>query len=316
MSGIHAMNVGGIDLNLLKVLAALLEERSVTAAGRRIGLSQPATSNALRRLRDLIGDPLLVRGPNGGLELTPHAETLLEPVQRAVAAVADAFRPPVEFNSQRAQLTVRLAATDIAALAVLPDLLCALAREAPGIDLVVRTADHDQVNAWLQSGEVALALGVFWAPPPNALKRPLLMEEFVLLVRPGHPLQEGELTPERLAAFPAILVAPGGSPRGIADAALAALDLRRRVAVAVPHFLLAPHLVRDSDLTVVFPRSLAVAAGAPLGLTILPLPLDIGPFMVEMMWLTRTDADPALAWLRARIAEVAERRGAGNRWRT
>jgi DNA-binding transcriptional LysR family regulator len=82
-------------------------------------------------------------------------------VQRAVAAVADAFRPPVEFNPQHAQLTVRLAATDIAALAVLPDLLCALAREAPGIDLVVRTADHDQVNAWLQSGEVALALGVF-----------------------------------------------------------------------------------------------------------------------------------------------------------
>jgi DNA-binding transcriptional LysR family regulator len=78
-----------------------------------------------------------------------------------VAAVADAFRPPVEFDPQRAQLTVRLAATDIAALAVLPDLLCAVAREGPGIDLVVRTADHDQVNAWLQSGEVALALGVF-----------------------------------------------------------------------------------------------------------------------------------------------------------
>ena len=98
MSGIQPMNVGGIDLNLLKVLAALLEERSVTAAGRRIGLSQPATSNALRRLRELIGDPLLVRGSNGGLELTPHAETLLEPVQRAVAAVADAFRPPVAFD--------------------------------------------------------------------------------------------------------------------------------------------------------------------------------------------------------------------------
>ncbi len=311
MSGIHAMNVGGIDLNLLKVLAALLEERNVTAAGRRIGLSQPATSNALRRLRELIGDPLLVRGPNGGLELTPHAETLLEPVQRAVAAVADAFRPPVAFDPERAQLTVRLAATDMAALAILPNLLCALAREAPGIDLVVRGADHEQVNAWLQAGEIALALGVFWNPPPNALKRPLLREDFVLLVRPGHPLTEGEITPERLAAFPAVLVAPGGVPRGFADTALAALNLRRRVAVAVPHFLLAPHLVRDSDLTVIFPRSLALAAGAPLGLSILPLPLDFGAATVSLMWLTRTDADPALAWLRGRIEEVVRARGAG-----
>lgn len=309
MSGIQQPNVSGIDLNLLKVLAALLAERNVTAAGRRIGLSQPATSNALRRLRELIGDPLLVRGANGGLELTPHAETLVEPVQRAVAAVADAFRPPVAFDPERAQLTVRLAASDMAALAILPDLLCALAREAPGIDLVVRGADHEQVNAWLQSGEIALALGVFWSPPPHALKRPLLTEDFVLLVRPGHPLCAGELTPERLARFPAVLVAPGGTLRGVADDALAALNLHRRVAVAVPHFLLAPYLVRGSDLTAIFPRSLALAAGVPLGLAILPLPLDVGPFTISMMWLPRTDADPALAWLRARIEEVVRARG-------
>ncbi len=163
------------------------------------------------------------------------------------------------------------------------------------MDLVVRGADHEQVNAWLVAGEIALALGVFWSPPLNALKCPLLREDLVLLVRPGHPLLEGELTPERLASFPAVLVAPGGTPRGVADA-------------AVPHFLLAPHLVQGSDLTVIFPRGLALAAGVPLGLEILPLPLDIGPFDVEMMWLARTDADPALAWLRARIIEVARAR--------
>ena len=208
-----------------------------------------------------------------------------------MAAVADAFRPPVDFDPQRAQLTVRLAATDIGPGRT-PDLLCALAREAPRIDLVVRTADHDQVNAWLQSGEVALA----WASGPAAQRpeAPAADGGFVLLVRPGHPLQ-GELTPERLAAFPAVLVAPGGGPRGIADAAsppwisAAAWPSRSSASLA--------RTWSATATAVVFPRSLAVAAGAPLGRTILPLPLDIGPFMVEMMWLHARPPTPALAWL-------------------
>jgi DNA-binding transcriptional LysR family regulator len=305
MTGIRRTNLGAVDLNLLKVLAALLEERNVTAAGRRVGLSQPAVSNALRRLRELLGDPLLVRSGSGGLELTAHAESLRDPVRRAVAALAETFSPPRAFEPATASLAVRLAATDLAALAVLPPLLALLAREAPGIDLVVRSGDRDQVLLWLREGVVDMALGVFPEPPAGALVEPLLREDFVLLLRPGHPLLEGELTPERLVAYPAVLVSPRGDPRGVADDALEALGLRRRVAVTVAHFLLAPHLLRGSDLTLVFPRTLAAGTGEALGLELRPLPLDVPPFTVQLLWLARTDRDPALAWLRGLVAQAA-----------
>ena len=309
MSAIQRVNVGSIDLNLLKVLSALLEERSVTAAGRRVGLSQPATSNALRRLRDLLGDPLLVRGADG-FELTAHAASLREPVRGAMAAVEVAFRPPERFEPATAKLAFRLAATDLTALAVLPPLLAALGRDAPGIDLVVRSGDREQVLAWLRAGEVQLAFGVFPNPPADTLVEPLMEEAFVLLVRAGHPLLDGELTPERLVEYPALLVSPRGDARGVADEALAALGLRRRVAATVAHFLLAPHLLRGTDLTLIFPRRLAALVGTACGLEVRPLPLAIPPFTAQMLWPARRDRDPALAWLRGLIGGIVGYDGA------
>jgi DNA-binding transcriptional LysR family regulator len=312
MPSIRPLNLAGIDLNLVKVLHALLEERAVTAAGRRVGLSQPATSNALRRLRDLLRDELLVRGSDG-LELTAYARELQASVAEAMEALGRAFRPPARFDPARASLTLRLAATDLAALAVLPRVWPLLAAEAPAIDLVVRSGDRDLVIEWLREGAIDLTLGVFPVVPGDCLTAPLFTESFELLLRPGHPLLEGELTPARLAEFPAILVSPRGDPRGIVDAALAELGLRRRVAVTVAHFLLAPHLLLDSDLTLVFPRSLAAAIAAPYWLVTRPLPLDLPHFTVEILWLRRNDAHPALTWLRGLIARAVDQSEPGAR---
>src|SRR3712207_4956844 len=127
MRAIRPVNVAALDLNLIKVLHALLEECSVTAAGRRVGLSQPATSSALRRLREILNDPLLVRGADG-YRCTPHAESLRGPVNAAIAALSEAFRQPERFEPAVASLRIRLAATDLATLATLPNVLPRLVR--------------------------------------------------------------------------------------------------------------------------------------------------------------------------------------------
>lgn len=291
------VNLTGIDLNLVKVLHALLEEGGVTAAGRRVGLSQPATSNALGRLRAIFGDPLLVRGPSG-LVPTAFAEELRVPVKKAVAALEEAFQPPLAFDPASATGTVSIAASDSIALVVLPRLWRFLAKEAPGIDLHVHSGDRRQIETLLRDGEVDFALGPFGGARGRWDVELLYEEGFSLVVRPDHPLLDGEVTPERMVRYPAVLVSPGGSRRGIVDEALAELGLRRRVAVVVSHFLLAPHLLPGSDLVLLLATRVAELAARPLGLAVCPPPLGLGHYGAVAAW-PADNANPArLAWIR------------------
>ena len=243
----HAMNLNALDLNLVKILDSLLSERSVSAAGRRVGLSQPAASHALRRLREVLADPLLVPS-QGGSVLTPRAEALREPVRRALAALEETFHPPVGFDPGTVRRVFAIASTDFVGLIVMPKIWPLVAKHAPGIEIDVKTTSGASTFESLRNG--ALALGVLKALPRDIAFEHLFEERFVLVVRNDHPLLDGELTLERLAGFPAVLVAPtGDSRRGYVDSLLAARGLQRRVAVTVPQFLLAPHLVTDSDLT-------------------------------------------------------------------
>ncbi len=312
MESIRAVNLAAIDLNLVKVLHALLEERAVTAAGRRVGLSQPATSNALRRLRALLGDPLLVRGPRGH-ELTTYGRELREPVAAAIAALQRAFAPPARFEPAAARLTWRLATTDLSAVTVLPELRRILAREAPGADLVLRAGERDQVLGWLAEDAVDLAVGLFRDLPAAIAATPLFDERLVLMVRDGHPLLAGPPTAERLAAFPAMLVSPRGDPHGVVDEALATLGLRRRVALTVPHSLLAPFLLRGSDLTLVYPSRLAQLLARPLRLAVLPEPLGLPGFTSQLVWARRNERHPPLVWLRDAVHRAVATQGDASR---
>jgi molybdate transport repressor ModE-like protein len=298
MRSIHAVHLNALDLNLVKILDALLEERSVSAAGRRIGLSQPAASHALRRLRDLLGDPLIV--PNhGGSTLTPRAEDLREPVKRALAALEETFQPPAGFVAKTARRVFRIASTDFVGLIVVPKIWPLIAREAPGVDVDIRTTGLVSNFDALRSGSLDLALAVIKAVPRDIAFEHLFKDRLILVIRDGHPLLTGELTLERLAEFPAVLVAPAGdSRRGYVDSLLAARGLRRRVAVTVPQFLLAPHLLLRSDLTLVLPRRVAEVGAAPLGLVLRELPTEVSSFNAGMVWHKRLDNDPALIWLR------------------
>jgi DNA-binding transcriptional LysR family regulator len=293
-----------LDLNLLVVLHALLAERSVTRAAEQVGLSQPATSHALARLRKALGDRLLVRTPRG-MELTPRARAMAEPLERALADLGRALDTPARFEAPRSRRRFLIATDDYIELILLPVLLKRLWHEAPGIDIRV-TGVNPRSGEDLASGRVDLVIDPVQVlgPLPGAYSQRILEERFVCVVREDHPAIGQKISLKTFAALPHALVAPGGRPGSIVDTALAKLGMRRRVAVQVPHFLAAPPLVRQTD--VVLTVGERIAKSFPDGLRILEPPIDLASFTVETIWHERNHADPAHMWFRSMIADVAK----------
>ncbi len=301
----HEVDLRSVDLNLLKFLGGLLKERSVTRAGSRLGLSQPAASRALGRLRTLLKDRLFVRTPKGleptprSLVLAPIVERLLEDVRNIVA--------PAAFDPATAQQHFTIASIDHMALMMMPGLVARLEQAAPRVTLEISAPRGDNVEA-IARGEADVALGVFADDSLRAgfYRRKLYDEDLVCVVQRGHPILSVELTPERFAALSHVLVTITGQGNALVDTALARLGMRRRVAVRLPHFLVAPMIVAASHMILALPRRLAVrmASGAPLD--IIELPLDMEAISPSMIWHERTHDDPAQAWLRRQIVEVTQ----------
>lgn len=306
MNGVHFRN---LDLNLVVALDALLVTRSVTQAAARVGITQSAMSHALQRLRRVTGDELLVRASNG-MVATARAEALGPPVRQALEEIERALSPNLPFDPETAQRTFTVATTDYTQLVLLPKLTAQLSREAPGIDLRIRAHPAQLAAPQLAAGTYDLAI----VPVPKGTlaaglyTKKLFDERFVCVVRNGHPLCGKKLTLTRYAAATHALIAPGGSEGGFVDDALADLGLRRRVAVAVPHFLVAPHLVAASDLILTLAARVARAFAEPLGLSILEVPpeLHLAGFSMSAVWHERTQNDPAQQYLRNLLSGIAK----------
>lgn len=299
------VNISGLNLNLLPVLEALLVERHVGRAGRRLGLSQPAVSNALAQLRAHFQDPLFVRGPRGVVP-TERALALAEPVRAAVAAVQSAFVPEDGFVPERARRRFVIAANDHAAYVILPGLLERIGREAPGVDVRVRSWPHHRVPPELAGGDLDVMLGFHAHLPAGHLDEPIFDDGFVCILRRGHPVVgRGRLTLARYTRLHHVLVSDEAEAPGVVDTALAARGLTRRVAVRVPHLLLVPPLVAATDLVAAVSDRVAApfARHLPLVLHPPPLPLPVG--RVRQVWHRRTDSSPAHAWLRRLIRQIA-----------
>jgi DNA-binding transcriptional LysR family regulator len=303
----NEVHLASVDLNLLVALDALLDARNVTRAAARVGITQSAMSHALARLRALTGDALLVRGGDG-LVRTARAEALAEPVRRALGELARALAPPEPFDPRTARGRIVVGTSDYAELVLLPSFVARLARDAPGIDLRVRAIGDDFVPL-LASGEIDLAIAPVAQAEGRAgvLARRLFAERFVCVMRKGHPLAAQRLTLARFVAASHALISPRGKEGGIVDEALARLGHARRVAVAVPHFLIAPHVVAASDLLLTLAERVATTLAKPLGLAIRPMPseLRLEGFTMSAIWHERTSADPAQRWARDLFAEVA-----------
>ncbi|MBK9037350.1 MAG: LysR family transcriptional regulator [Myxococcales bacterium] len=297
--------LAAVDLNLLRALDALLAERHVTRAAARLGLTQSAASHALARLRAQLGDPLLVRGPRGALVPTARAEALAPVVARALGELALVWRG-VEFDPATTARTFHVGAGDFAELVLLPALVARLAKVAPRIDLFVRPVPDD-IGGAMAAGEVDVVLAP--ARPRDltggCYQRHLFDETFTCAMRADHPAARARLTLDRFCALDHLLIAPRGTAGGFVDGALAALGRQRRVAVAVPHFLVAPLVLAATDLIATIPRRVAAAFEPGVALALRPPPLEVAGFGVHVLWHERTATDPAQAWLREQIVAVA-----------
>ncbi|WP_095149159.1 LysR family transcriptional regulator [Pseudomonas sp. Irchel s3a18] len=298
----HRMNdLRRIDLNLLVILDALLSEQHVTRAAERLHLSQPAVSHALARLRDMLGDPLLVRA-GAGLVATPRALELAAPLREALSQV-QALLAPNAFDPASAKRRFRLAMSDYGAALVLPGLIRTLRREAPGIDLQISHASREGMLEGVLNGDIDLAAGVF-PELPNELRSTTLFEErFACLVDRDSLPASGMLDLPTYVARPHVLLEMRGSGTPEIERALTTLGERRHVTVSLPHWSVAPQLIRATDLI------LTVAARGLQGidqsqLVILPPPFHIPPFTFVLAWHGHRGGDPALNWLNRQVGQA------------
>ncbi|MGB3424297.1 MAG: LysR family transcriptional regulator [Castellaniella sp.] len=297
----HQVDLSAVDLNLLKLFEALVRERSVTQAGLRLGLSQPAASRALGRLRTMLGDRLVVRGKLG-LELTPRGETLAGPVTKLLDDARGIVSPPI-FDPASATGRITIAAHDHLSLMVLAGLIARFERHAPALSLHIAQPAGDNVRL-VEQGTADLALGIFETVPGSLHRRGLYTDNFMCIVRPDHPAVTDGLSLERYVTLRHITVTISGVGESAVDVALSALGRTRHVALRVPHFLAGAMLVADSDMILTLPSRLARLLAKKLSLAPLDLPLQIVPISPAMIWHERFHGDPAHAWVRRQIVEV------------
>jgi len=290
------------DLNLLVVLAALLEERSTTRAATRLGLTQSATSRALQRLRDLLGDPLFVRGP-GGLTPTARAEALAPRLRLLLDDASDVLEP-LTFDPATASRQFVLGMADLAEPWLMPRLIAAVGRSAPSIDLV-SFSEARPLEDGLEPGRFDLVMVPSISESAALRRQTLLSEDFVCLLRRDHPALSQPWTTKRFAALGHVLVAPRGTAGGVVDRMLAEHGLVRRVVARVGTFGAAPEVVAATDLITTLPRSLAISAAARLDLVMREPPLTVPGFSLYQCWHERVDADPGHAWLRTLVHRIA-----------
>lgn len=300
----HGMNnLRGIDLNLLVVLEALLAERHVTRTATRLAMSQPAVSHALARLRTLLDDPLLERAP-GGLRPTPRA-LALTPVLSESLALARRVVGQGAFAPSESRRHFRMSMSDYGTLVVLPRLIHALRRLAPGVTLDVVQLSRESAAARVRDGMLDLALGVFPVIPTGVVATRLFVERFVCVGDRRHRAFRGGLTLARYCAAPHALVAVRGLGGGDAlneiDTALAAIGRTRRVVTVWPHFLPAPRLVLGTDLLLtIAERSIAEQAPDP-ALAVHELPFEVAPFSFVAVHQPDALEDEGRAWLMQQV---------------
>ena len=308
-----------LDLNLLKVFDVVMSERSLTRAAEQLALTQPAISNALRRLREALGDELLVR-KGRTLEPTPRAEALWPAVRSCLQQLQASLAPP-DFDPASATSTFLLTMADATAAEMMPGLLRVITAQAPEVSLRVVPLTTRDPRQLLEDGQADLAVGHFPAVLADLTARAqagvtagdkagflhhrLFSGDYVCVMRKGHPLARTPLTLDRFCSARHMLVSFSGRPYGFVDEALAALGQRRRVVLTVNQFFTAGKVVAQSDVLTVLPRHFVGVTGFAHELVLRELPFPVPPIQVDALWHLRKDGDRAHAWLRGQIANLA-----------
>jgi DNA-binding transcriptional LysR family regulator len=294
----YGMNWGAFDLNLLIVFDAVMHERNVTRAGQRIGLSQPAMSHALNRLRYMLKDDLFVRTPDGMVP-TARAEQLAQPLRRALSDMQLALEPET-FLPEQATRRFALAVNNYAAVVLSPPLVTAAGEAAPSVSLDIRPSGTLDIVELLDRGELDLAVGDFATRGERFAIRPLLDDPFVLAMRRGHPAGRRKLTAEQFADLDHLEISSSGEDTGFIDRWLAGRRLTRRIVHRAPYLSAASILAR-SDMVATLSRRIAEAFLRREALLTRDLPCPSPRVSIAMLWHRRLDNQPAHRWLRSLI---------------
>lgn len=312
MTMASALNFRTLDLNLLRVFDVVMAERNLTRAAERLSITQPAVSNALKRLKDSVGEDLLTRAASG-VKPTPRAEALWPEVRAALGHLRAALSPG-EFNPQTDAATFRIAMADATAALFMPPLVQQIEHGQALASVRVLPLQTRDPAPMLERGDADLAIGYFpetvsaltgqGADSPLRHAR-LHDSEYVCVMREGHPLAEGELSLDAYCAADHLLVNFAGRPYGLADQALAALNRKRRIVLTVNQYFTAGRVVANSNLLTVLPAYFVGATGYREQVVTRPLPFHLAGLHVAMLWHQRHDRVSSHQWLRARLLEAA-----------
>jgi DNA-binding transcriptional LysR family regulator len=294
------MNVRDVDLNLLRVFDAVLRERGVTPAAAGLGLTQPAVSNALSRLRGVFGDPLFVRTASG-MDATPFARELAEPVRQALALLESALAHGPGFDPASAARAFRFYMSDLGQIEFLPPLIERVQRHAPGVRLEAVALEVEDIAAALAAGSLDLAVGFLPGLGAPVRRRPLFRDPYLCLMRADHPITS--LTKKKFAEASHALVSYRGGHRVIEEA-LERAGLARKIALRVPHFTVVPMVLERTDLILTLPARVAHVFERRGKLKALPPPVPIPPAEVAVHWHERFEADPGNRWLREQVIDL------------
>ncbi len=311
MSTITERNLRGIDLNLLVVFDVLMAERHVTRAAQHNGLSQPAMSKALNRLRFLFDDRLFERR-EGRMEPTPRALDLAGPIHEALSDISRTLTARQSFDPGQVTGTLRMAAIDLHQTALLPALIAKLRQDSPGLDLQIHAIERHRLHDQLATGELDLAIAPLLDGSRSLYSQPLWNDHLVTLLRSDHPMSL-PLTLESFAAATHVVdaghvqVTPEGQGSSLVDSILAARGLRRRIALVVPSSASVPSVVTATDLIATLPSRIVQALKGVPQLRIMPAPLPAVEVSPHLFWHPRTQGSPLRAWLRNVITEQAKR---------
>lgn len=298
-------SLADIDLNLLVTFDALMAERSVTRAALRLGMSQPGTSNALSRLRRLFADPLLVRDGTG-LTPTPRAESLVEPVRAALALMSQALEQRGEFDPSADEATFTVSCSDYILLMLIGPLVRHLATQAPGITIHARPRAAAPASL-LREGAVDLVIEPTRAFGDASLpSRPLFSDRWLCCVWTGNTQVAEELTLETYQRLGHIIYSMGRSqPISLPDQHLSQAKVTRRIEFVVENFLLAPFLLQGTDLVTLVPERAVPHMRRTADIRVLDPPVEVPTFTEVLWWHPRRTADPAQAWIREQVIQIA-----------
>ena len=297
------MELTDLDLNQLVLFHHLMIERRVSRVADKLGVTQPAASNALARLRRLLGDELFLR-TSSGMVPTPFAEQLADKVGQALAMIHEGLNEQAGFDPAQEQRAMTLGMTDIGEIVFLPALTERLAREAPGITL--NTVRNASVNLRddMELGKVDLAIGLLPQLKSGFFQRRLFHQRYVCLFREGHALDRKKMSPAAFAEADHLLVIASDTGHGKVDELLRRAGVQRKVRLTVPHFVSVGHILQTTDLVATVPERLAESLIEPFGLASRPLPIPLPEIGINVFWHAKMHRSPANQWLRGVVFEL------------